>query len=99
MTVRFSISSFDKRSLMLLTALTMGTASSSWAQSTAATMKDDKALMAMFAQADKDGDKMLNPDEAKAIPALAEQFSEVDVNGDEAVSLVEFMASMAPKGK
>lgn len=87
---------FDNRSLLLFAALTLGTTSATWAQSTAAPMKNDKALVAMFTQADKDGDKALNPEEAKAIPALAERFAQVDGNGDGLVSEAEFMASMAP---
>jgi Ca2+-binding EF-hand superfamily protein len=56
-------------------------------------------LIALFAQADKDGDKMLSNEEAKAIPALAERFEQVDANGDGKVSESEFMASMAPATK
>ena len=99
MTLRPTATSFDKRSLMLFTAITVGAASASWAQSTAAPMNNDQALIALFAQADKDGDKMLSKEEAKAIPALAERFEQVDANGDGKVSESEFMASMAPASK
>lgn len=93
------IASFDKRSLLLFAALTMGASTAPWAQSAAAAMKDQKALMALFAQADTNGDKALNPEEAKAIPELGKRFGEADANGDGAVSEAEFIASMAPAAK
>ena len=94
--LRHTIPQFDNRSLLLFAALTLGGTTAVFAQSTAAPMNNDKTLVAMFTQADKDGDKALNPDEAKAIPALAERFKEVDGNGDGLVSQAEFMASMQP---
>lgn len=99
MTIRSSIPHFDQRSLLLFTALVLGSASATWAQSTATPVTDTKTLSSMFAQADKDGDKMLTAEEAKAIPALVERFAQVDTNGDGQVSEAEFMASMAPAAK
>lgn len=87
---------FDNRSLLLFAVLSLGGAGAAFAQSAAAPMSNDKTLVALFAQADKDGDKALNQEEAKAIPALAERFAEVDTNGDGLVSQAEFMASMQP---
>ena len=97
--VRASITQFENRSLVLFAAITLGASSATWAQSTATPMSNDKTLVAMFTQADKDGDKALNLEEAKAIPALSERFAEVDVNGDGMVSQAEFMASMSPAKK
>lgn len=91
-----TVTQFDNRSLLLFAAITLGNAGAAFAQSAAAPMRNDKPLVALFAQADKDGDKALNQEEAKAIPALAERFTEVDTNGDGLVSLAEFMASMQP---
>jgi hypothetical protein len=87
---------FDNRSLLLFAVITLGSSGVAFAQSAAAPMTNDKPLVALFAQADKDGDKALNQEEAKAIPALAERFAEVDTNGDGLVSQAEFMASMQP---
>lgn len=99
MPLRPIATTFDKRSLLLFSAITIGAAGASWAQSTTATVKNDQALVALFAQADKDGNKMLSKEESKAIPALNERFVQVDSNGDAMVSESEFMASMAPAAK
>lgn len=90
---------FDNRSLLLFAALSFSATGVAWAQSSAAPMQDDKAPMAMFTQADKDADKALSANEAKAIPALSERFAQVDANGDGKVSEAEFAASMAPAKK
>ncbi|MEX1166629.1 MAG: EF-hand domain-containing protein [Hydrogenophaga sp.] len=90
---------FDQRSLLLFAALTLGTTSATWAQSSAMAMGNDKPLKALFTQADQDADKSLNANEAKAIPALAERFALVDANGDGMVSETEFMAAMTPVKK
>lgn len=87
---------FDSRSLLLFAAITMGTSATVWAQSAAAPVDRDASVVALFAQADKNGDKSLSSEEAKAIPALAEHFSAVDTNGDGKISQAEFVASMAP---
>ncbi|MEZ5703521.1 MAG: EF-hand domain-containing protein [Burkholderiaceae bacterium] len=88
---------FDSRSLLLFAAITMGASSATvWAQSAAAPADRDASVVALFAQADKNGDKSLSSEEAKAIPALAENFSAVDTNGDGKISQAEFVASLAP---
>jgi hypothetical protein len=100
MSVRHTIAEFEKRSVVLFAAITLSAAASTaWAQSTAAPMASDKGDSALFAQADKDGNKSLNKDEAKAIPGLTEQFAKVDANADGGVSEEEFMAAMKPKAK
>lgn len=98
MTIR-AITPFDRCSLLLFTALTVGAASASWAQNTPTPLDNDPALIAKFAQADTNGDKMLGKEEAKAIPALVERFAQVDANGDGMVSQGEFMASIAPASR
>lgn len=90
---------FDNRSLLLFAVLTLGATGVTWAQSSAASMPDDKTSMTIFTQADQDADKALSANEAAAIPALAERFAQVDVNGDGKVSVAEFVASMAPTKK
>jgi hypothetical protein len=90
------ITQFENRSLVLFAVLTLGSASALWAQSAAAPMNKDKIIVALFAQADMNGDRALSQEEAKAIPALAERFSDVDTNGDGLVTQTEFLASMAP---
>jgi hypothetical protein len=87
---------FDSRSLVLFAAITMGASATVWAQSAALPADEDVNVVALFAQADKNGDKSLSSEEAKAIPALAEHFSAVDTNGDGKISQAEFVASLAP---
>jgi hypothetical protein len=99
MSVRKTIAEFENRSVLLFAAITLGAAGTAWAQGTAAPMASDKAHSALFAQADKDGNKALSQDEAKAVPGLAEQFTRVDANGDGAISEDEFMAAMKPADK
>ena len=96
MAVRKTLVEFEKRSVMLFAAITLGTSGSAWSQSASTPQERDQSLLAMFAQADNDGDKRLNADEAKVMPALLEQLTEVDTDGDGAVSEAEFMASLAP---
>lgn len=83
---------FEFRSVMLFAALSLGGGAMAIAQSTAPAM--DAQAAAVFAKADKNGDKMLSAEEAKALPALTEQFAKVDLNGDGAISEAEFMKSM-----
>jgi hypothetical protein len=99
MSVRKTIAEFESRSVMLFAVITLGAAGTAWAQSTAAPMASSKEHSALFAQADKDGNKSLNQDEAKAVPGLSEQFAKVDANGDGAISQDEFMAAMKPADK
>lgn len=99
MSVRKTIAEFESRSVMLFAVITLGAAGTAWAQSTAAPMASGKEHSALFVQADKDGNKSLNQDEAKAVPGLSEQFTKVDANGDGAISQDEFMAAMKPADK
>ncbi|AOW11607.1 hypothetical protein LPB72_13125 [Hydrogenophaga crassostreae] len=99
LSIRDTNTQFDNRSLVLFAVLTLGITGATWAQSTAVPVNNDSVLVALFSQADNDADKALNAEEAKAIPALAERFSEVDGDGDGRVSEAEFMASMAPAKK
>jgi Ca2+-binding EF-hand superfamily protein len=99
MSVRKSISKFETRSVVLVAALTLGTAGGVWAQSTAAPMADDKASSELFTKADANGDKQLTKDEAKSVPSLAAQFAKVDANADGMISAEEFMVAMGPVKK
>lgn len=99
MSIRKTIAEFESRSVMLFAVITLGAAGTAWAQSTAAPMAGSKEHSALFAQADKDGNKSLNQDEAKAVPGLSEQFTKVDANGDGAISQDEFMSAMKPMDK
>jgi Ca2+-binding EF-hand superfamily protein len=97
MSYRKHIADFEKRSVVLFTACTLGFASVAFAQSTAAAAGSEQEMAAMFKQADTNGDKALSMDEAKAMPTVAERFKQIDTNGDGAVSEAEFMAAMKAK--
>lgn len=83
---------FDARSVMLFTALSLGGGAAAMAQSTAPAANQDAA--AVFAKADKNGDKKLSAEEAKSLPAIAEQFAKIDTDGDGFISEAEFMKAM-----
>lgn len=93
---RSTIAEFEKRSVLLFAALTLGTAGSVFAQSTAtpATSPQDQEIGAVFQQADKNGDKSLSAEEARALPAVSGQFTQIDANQDGAISAAEFMLAM-----
>lgn len=97
MSYRKHIADFEKRSVLLFAACTLGAAGVAFAQSTATSAGSDQETAAMFKQADKNGDKALSMAEAQAMPAVAEQFKAIDANGDGAISEAEFMAAMKPK--
>jgi Ca2+-binding EF-hand superfamily protein len=97
MSYRQHIADFEKRSVLLFAAFTLGTAGAAFAQSTTTRAGSDQETAAMFQQADKNGDKALSREEAQALPGVAEQFKQIDANGDGAVSEAEFMAAMKPK--
>lgn len=99
MSYRQRIADFEKRSVLLFAACTLGAAGAAFAQSTATSAGGDQEMAAMFQQADKNGDKALSMDEAKAMPTVAEQFKQIDANGDGAVSQDEFMVAMKGKAK
>lgn len=84
---------FEARSVLLFSALAFGGLGSTWAQSTAASAADQE-VSAVFAKADKNGDKSLSAEEAKSLPAVSEQFAKIDSNGDGAISEAEFMEAM-----
>ena len=97
MSYRKNIADFERRSVVLFTACTLGFAGAAFAQSTAAAAGSEQDRAAMFKQADTNGDKALSMDEAKAMPAVAEQFKAIDANSDGAISEAEFMAAMKAK--
>ncbi len=84
---------FEARSVLLFSALAFGGLGATWAQSTAASAADQE-VSAVFAKADKNGDKSLSAEEAKSLPAVSEQFAKIDGNGDGAISEAEFMEAM-----
>ena len=84
---------FETRSVLLFTVLAFGGFSAASAQSTAPSAADQE-ITAVFAKADKDGDKALSADEAKSLPAVSEQFAKIDANGDGKVSEAEFTKAM-----
>jgi hypothetical protein len=94
MSYRQQIAQFEKRSVLLFAALTLGAAGASFAQSTATAAGGDAEIAAAFKQADKNGDNALSMEEAKSMPAVAEQFKEIDTNGDGAISMAEFTTAM-----
>lgn len=55
---RSTMAEFEKRSVLLFAALTLGTAGSVYAQGTVSTAAStqDQAIQAVFQQADKNGD-------------------------------------------
>jgi Ca2+-binding EF-hand superfamily protein len=94
MSYRQQIAQFEQRSVVLFAALVLGAASGAFAQSTATSTGADQEIAAAFTQADKNGDKSLSMDEAKSLPAVAEQFLTIDANGDGKISMVEFTTAM-----
>jgi len=94
MSYRHQIAQFEKRSVLLFAALTLGSASAAFAQSTATGAAGGQQIAAAFTQADKNGDKSLSMDEAKSMPAVAEQFMGIDANGDGKISMAEFTTAM-----
>ena len=94
MPYRQHIRPFDKRSVLLFAALALGTSGTAFAQSTATSAGGDQEIAAAFTQADKNGDQSLSMDEAKAMPAVSEQFKAIDTNGDGKISMAEFTAAM-----
>jgi Ca2+-binding EF-hand superfamily protein len=85
---------FERRSVLLFAALAaLGTSSAVLAQGTAA-KAGDQDIATAFQKADKNGDKALSMDEAKAVPGLAERFKAADTDGDGKISMEEFAAAM-----
>ena len=56
-------------------------------------------MEAQFKKADKNGDGMLDKEEAKATPRIAKNFDNIDADNSGTVSLAEIHASMKEKGK
>ncbi len=94
MSYRQQIAQFEKRSVLLFAAFTLGAAGAAFAQSTAASAGGDQDIATAFKQADKNGDKSLSMDEAKSLPAVSEQFKVIDTNGDGKISQEEFTTAM-----
>lgn len=94
MSYRHQIAHFEKRSVLLFAALTLGTAGAAFAQSSATGAAGDQQIAAAFTQADKNGDKSLSMEEAKSMPAVSEQFTGIDANSDGKLSMQEFSTAM-----
>ena len=82
----------EARSVMLFAAMSLGASAAALAQSTVPATNQDPA--AVFAKTDKNGDKKLSAEEAKSLPAISEQFSKIDADGDGSISEAEFMKAM-----
>lgn len=94
MSYRQQIAQFEKRSVLLFTALALGATGAAFAQSTAASAGGDAEIAAAFKQADKNADSSLSMEEAKSMPAVSEQFKEIDTDGDGKNSMAEFTTAM-----
>ncbi|MCZ2407602.1 MAG: EF-hand domain-containing protein [Burkholderiales bacterium] len=96
---------FDARSVMLFAALTMGGAASVRAQTpaappaprtqaspfaTGAAAPAPSPADAAFERADTNHDGQLSPEEAQALPAIADRFEQLDKNRDGMLSREEF---------
>ena len=91
------IPNFEARSVLLVAALALVSATAATAQSTAAPMAaapltsaSAKDIDAAFAKADVNKDGKLDKKEAEMMPAIAERFTQLDANADGFVSREEF---------
>jgi hypothetical protein len=86
---------FDKRSVLLLALLTLGTVATVHAQTApGAAIPANRAttqdLEAAFKRADANQDGKLSRQEAERFPAVAQRFEQIDSNRDAFISLEEF---------
>ena len=86
---------FDKRSVLMLALLTLGTAAALHAQpAPGAAIPANRAtpqdLEAAFKRADVNQDGKLSRQEAERFPAVAQRFEQIDSNRDSFISLDEF---------
>ncbi len=102
-----TLHAFDVRSLLLFASLTLGGTSSLMAQpapgavlgpvdagsSAAPQNAEQQNAQNIFQRADVDGDGFLSREEAKALPAVLEQFELWDHDGDGKISLQEFLSA------
>ena len=91
------IPNFELRSVVLMSALVLSGATAAIAQSTAAPMTGTppanasaKELDVAFSKADVNKDGKLDKKEAQMMPAIADRFEQLDVNGDGFISREEF---------
>ena len=98
------IPNFELRSVVLLSALVVGAASTAYAQSTVAPLAGSaqggaatsaasaatRDLDVAFAKADANKDGKLDKKEAQMMPAVAERFEQLDTNSDGFISREEF---------
>lgn len=111
---RHNIHAFDLRSVVLFTCLTLGgttavlaqaadprTSTGTVAPATPAAPAPAPAAITpseAFMRSDLNRDGQLSPEEAQNLPAVAEQFSEWDRDGNGQLSLEEFLlGAKAPK--
>lgn len=109
---RHNIHAFDLRSVVLFTCLTLGGTTAVLAQNNdpqtstgtvtpavpAAPVSTPITPSEAFMRSDLNRDGQLSPEEAQNLPAVAEQFSEWDRDGNGLLSLEEFLlGAKAPK--
>ena len=85
----------DKRSVLLLALLTLGTAAAVRAQTAPGTAippnrATSQDLEAAFKRADLNQDGKLSRQEAEFFPAVVQRFEQIDSNRDSFISLDEF---------
>lgn len=94
------IPNFDARSVLLLAALTVGTALATQAQvsepvvTPARTVTSTQDIDAAFNRADVNGDGKLDRAEAARFPVIEQRFDQIDSDRDQAVSREEFAAAI-----
>lgn len=105
----YFIPNFEVRSVLLLAALTIGTAFAAHAQTGGAAPPAQAApvqaaptraaptaqdINAAFDRADTNQDGKLTKQESARFPAVEQRFDQIDSNKDQAVSREEFMAAL-----
>jgi EF hand len=87
----------SRRAPAAAAALAMLLAAALPAQAQSAAPAGKEAAEAAFKRADANGDGKLSKDEAARLPEIAARFDELDKDKDGALSMAEYMASMAAK--
>jgi hypothetical protein len=96
----YFIPNFEVRSVLLLAALTVGTALVARAQTSdldapaARAIRVAQEIDAAFKRADANNDNRLNRQEAARFPVIEQHFDQIDTNKDQALSPEEFQAAL-----
>lgn len=99
----YFIPNFEVRSVLLLAALTIGTAFAAHAQTSGAAPAQTvppraaptaQDINAAFDRADIDQDGKLTRQESARFPAVEQRFDQIDSNKDQAVSREEFLTAL-----